>query len=439
MDVPEPKTKTELLLFLGLAQYLHRFIPQMHHNLHVLTPLTGSNKPKIVNFNAKQREAFNNLKKEINNVDHMMHPELSKEFHIFTDASKYGIGGMLAQYDKNGVMRPVSYCSKIFSQTQQNWHVSEQELYAVIYAVEKWQRLLRYNKFQIHTDHRNLEQLFKKALDFKSGKLFRWAVRLQDFHFECKYIKGKDNVIADWLSRESVYLQHPQYDKIKQFYDCNPNPIRYRHSNNGGVDIMKLYLHHLHLSILNNGTNGHYFSTNNQYAILQYQEPIETKSDILSMETHKFLNVSKTDINKLENIRNCYPLRMPEPGESIDSISSISSEMPEPYDSIAELDDIETPPPYIQPKDDPKPKPPTTRYSKRIFDKTIPKPRHKPLVINDVEHTDGKYLKDKTLYAERQKLRDMHKRLNQQIIDNKPYEVAYCCKKNRFQEKIVSI
>ena len=36
-----------------------------------------------------------------------------------------------------GEMRPVQYCSKVFSDTQQKWHCSEQEIYAVIYALDK--------------------------------------------------------------------------------------------------------------------------------------------------------------------------------------------------------------------------------------------------------------------------------------------------------------
>ena len=150
-------------------------------------------------------------------------------FHVFTDASKYGLGAMLAQVDDKGIMRPVSYCSKIFTQTQQNWHVSEQELYAVIYAVEKWEKLLRYKKFEIHTDHKNLQKLFDKAQDFRSGKLFRWAVRLQDFHFECRYIRGKDNVMADWLSRESIYLLNPEYFKVREFYNRDNETVSYTH------------------------------------------------------------------------------------------------------------------------------------------------------------------------------------------------------------------
>ena len=47
------------------------------------------------------------------------HPDPDSEFHLFTDASKEGLGCMLAQKDKNGVFQPIGYCSKVFNKTQQ--------------------------------------------------------------------------------------------------------------------------------------------------------------------------------------------------------------------------------------------------------------------------------------------------------------------------------
>ncbi len=96
---------------------------------------------------------------------------------------KYGLGAALCQYDEKGILRPVQFCSKTFGETQQKWHCSEQEIYAVVYALEKWRNLLMHDKFYVHTDHQNLKNLFNNAHNFKSGKLYRWAVRLQDFHF----------------------------------------------------------------------------------------------------------------------------------------------------------------------------------------------------------------------------------------------------------------
>ena len=73
---------------------------------------------------------------------------------------------MLAQVH-DGTIQPVAYCSKVFTETQQKWHVSGQGVYAAIYCVEKWSYFLRHQKFTLHTDHKNLQKLFNTAVNFK--------------------------------------------------------------------------------------------------------------------------------------------------------------------------------------------------------------------------------------------------------------------------------
>ena len=312
MNVPLPQTKTQLKRFLGLVQFLHQFIPQLHESISVLSPMTSTKLPDRLVWNDHQKNIFHKLKEIVQSVEPLAHPDISRPFHVFTDASKNGIGGMLAQ-EHDGKMQPIAYCSKVFTDTQARWHVSEQEIYASIFCVEKWSELLRYQKFILHTDHKNLQTLFNKAVNFKSGKLFRWAVRLQDYHFECRYIKGKDNIVADYLSRESVDVQIQNsdgelYDKVKRFYDArdqlqyipsNHNMIRQQLSNTGGIDIVKLYTLHYQISIINRSTNTHYFHHSNPFRILiddTHRQPIQTPhKDILSPYSHQFLNIALSD------------------------------------------------------------------------------------------------------------------------------------------------
>ena len=87
-------------------------------------------------------------------------------------------------------------------------------MYAVIYCVENGSYLLWHQKFTLHTDHKNLQKMFDAATNFNSGKLFRRAVRLQDYHFECQCVKGTQNVVADYLSRESVFVQMDNHKTV---------------------------------------------------------------------------------------------------------------------------------------------------------------------------------------------------------------------------------
>ncbi len=203
LQCPRPTTAKMTRRFIGLIEYLHRFIPNAHDHISKLTKLLK--KDTKFSWGPEQQNAFETLRALIIGAKYLKHPDCARPFHLFADASINGIGGMLAQYHET-VLYPVAFCSKTFTQTQRNWHISEQEIFAVIHLCEKWRSLLLHGKFTVYTDHKNLEQLFNKAKDFKSGKLYRWAVRLQDYHFVCKFIEGKTNVMADYLSREGLGL-----------------------------------------------------------------------------------------------------------------------------------------------------------------------------------------------------------------------------------------
>ena len=213
MNVPEPTTIKELQRFLGLVNYLHRFIPNIHKYEGPLTELLKKN--VVFEMTPQRKEAFNKIKEKVQDTSYLVHPDFNKPFHVFSDASIEGIGGMLAQYDNNNKLQPISFCSKLFNKTQQNWHVSEQEIYAVVYLVEKWRHCLIHKQFIVHTDHKNLQELFNRAKNFRAGKLYRWAVRLQDFDFVAKYIAGKENVFADYLSRDGLFKESKSLDIIR--------------------------------------------------------------------------------------------------------------------------------------------------------------------------------------------------------------------------------
>lgn len=202
LKVEKPTTKKELQRFLGLVNYVHRFVPNIQNKTVHLTKLLHKNVPFL--WNTNHDKEFLELKKAVENAQILQHPNFEKEFFVVCDASQNGIGAMLAQYNDEGFLQPVEFCSKLFNETQRRWHVSEQELYAVVYFVEKWRYLLMDKKFTIFTDHKNLQELFEKSMNFKAGKLHRWAIRLQDFFFEARYYPPDLNVIADYLSRDGA-------------------------------------------------------------------------------------------------------------------------------------------------------------------------------------------------------------------------------------------
>ena len=75
--------------------------------------------------------------------------------HLHTDASDYGVGGVLFQ-KVGDEMKPISFVSKSLNFSQLNWSTIQKEAYAIFLCCTKLDPLLRDRKLIIHTDHKNL-------------------------------------------------------------------------------------------------------------------------------------------------------------------------------------------------------------------------------------------------------------------------------------------
>jgi hypothetical protein len=70
---------------------------------------------------------------------------------------------------------------------------------AIMHALAKFRQYLVGNRFKVKTDHNSLRFLMEqKEL---SERQHKWISKIQAYDFEIKYVKGKNNVVVDALSR----------------------------------------------------------------------------------------------------------------------------------------------------------------------------------------------------------------------------------------------
>jgi len=131
-------------------------------------------------------------------------PDRNKPFRIYCDASRAGIGAVLVQDlvdPEDGTVKPfaVSYASRRFSEREMRWCVGEQELFAVRYALEKFQPIIALHPdVTVLTDHANLLHVWSLT----SAKITRWRLAIQQYMpFKIVHVSGRDNPCADALSR----------------------------------------------------------------------------------------------------------------------------------------------------------------------------------------------------------------------------------------------
>ena len=131
---------------------------------------------------------------------------MNKPYILYTDASDFSIGACLVQkqLDNTGVEIevPIYLLSHKLSDTQTRWATIEKEVYAIHYALQKLDLYLHDAQFVIRTDHKPLQYLLGAPM--QNRKIQMWALSIAGYNCSIEYLPGKDNLIADLLSRMST-------------------------------------------------------------------------------------------------------------------------------------------------------------------------------------------------------------------------------------------
>ena len=88
--------------------------------------------------------------------------DLDKKIRMEVDASDYVMGGMLSMEDEEK-WKPVTFLSKSLNEIERNYEIYNKEMLVIIRGLESWRYLLEEAqfKFEIWTDHKNLEYFMK--------------------------------------------------------------------------------------------------------------------------------------------------------------------------------------------------------------------------------------------------------------------------------------
>ena len=153
----------------------------------------SSNKSKF-KWTAEQSRAFNQIKKEMARKILLIYPDFKKTFHLYTDASDFQLGSVLTQDD------PIAFYSRKLNPAQRNYTVMKKELLSIIESLEHFRNMLIGFKIVIHSDHKNLS-----FNSFRSERVRRWRLLLEEYDYTFVYTPGKNNFIADLLSRYPMH------------------------------------------------------------------------------------------------------------------------------------------------------------------------------------------------------------------------------------------
>ena len=131
----------------------------------------------------------------------MLHlPRAIGRLVLFSDTSKVGTGSSLWQY-QDGKPRLIGYASKTLPEACSHYSVTELEMTGLLVNMGLWKNILKHREFDAAVDHVAVTQILKAKTEPASNRIMRLLDRLSAYSFNLYYLKGKDMILADYLSR----------------------------------------------------------------------------------------------------------------------------------------------------------------------------------------------------------------------------------------------
>lgn len=206
-EMPAPRNVKEIQIFTGMSGYYRKFVPRYSDIARPITDLTK----KTVAFEwlEKCQVSFDMLKEFLMSEPILVYPDPDKPYYLYTDASKYAWAGVLTQLSdiekkckeegKRCVYQPIQWVSGLFRGSQIGWAALTKEAHAIYRNVKRLSFYLEMAKTFVRSDHLPLKKfLYRNTLN---SKVNNWAIELEMYHLVFEWIKGKENVLADVLSR----------------------------------------------------------------------------------------------------------------------------------------------------------------------------------------------------------------------------------------------
>ena len=210
-DFPSPVDISTVRSFLGLANQLGHFIPDL---AMATTKIRGLLKKGVAfQWLPEHEDEFLFVKNLLTSpmIVHFFDPDLPTP--LLTDASKlHGIGYALVQHGKDGRLRLVQAGSRSLAPAEKNYAPIEAECLAAVWGITKCRYFLYgCQNFNLVTDHQPLIGIFRKDIsEVENRRLQRFREKIVDYSFTVEWVEGKTHLIADALSRSPVDTANDQ-------------------------------------------------------------------------------------------------------------------------------------------------------------------------------------------------------------------------------------
>ena len=203
-NFPAPATHTALEQFVGMVNFYHVFVPRAAEVMKPLyKALSVKPRPKELEWTSELDLAFQKAKRLLAEATLLHHPVPGAKIVLTTDASDIAIGAVLEQRIEEH-WQPLAFFSRQLSKAERNYSTFDRELHGIHAAILHFRYFLEGTDFTVYTDHKPLVAAMKKKSELKSGRQSRHLATISEFTTDIQHVSGKDNVVADALSRAPI-------------------------------------------------------------------------------------------------------------------------------------------------------------------------------------------------------------------------------------------
>ena len=196
--IPTPRTPKQCKSFCGVVNYLSLFCKDLQRLLKPIVELTRKGRPFL--WGKEQEKAFQEVKDQLARPPVLHLPKADGRFILYADTSIEGTGSSLWQIQE-GKAKLIGYASKTLPEACSRYSVTELEMTGLLVNMNLWRNLLKHREFDAAVDHVAVKQIMKAKTEPASTRIMRLLDRLSAYSFNLYYVKGRDMILSDYLSR----------------------------------------------------------------------------------------------------------------------------------------------------------------------------------------------------------------------------------------------
>ena len=199
--IKAPSTAKHCKSFVGMVNFVNIFCPDLQKLLKPIYDLTRKGRQFV--WGKEQQEAFEEIKCRLQEPPVLHMPDKVGRFQLYSDTSKYATGSALYQI-QNGKPKLIAYVSKRLPEAACNYSITELEMCGLAINIVSFAHLLRKVDFDMVVDHLAITQIMRSKVELVTNRIKRILEVLSAYSFNLYYIKRKDMILSDFLSRQDI-------------------------------------------------------------------------------------------------------------------------------------------------------------------------------------------------------------------------------------------